>query len=88
MTFKQATRVATLTLQCSIVAIILVLVPMPAGAQQPDPESAGGIHLGPIELSPSVRWRTEYEQAKHRAHAPPDNTCSATDTADTADSAA
>jgi len=71
MTFKQATRVATLTLQCSIVAIILVLVPMPAGAQQPDPESAGGIHLGPIELSPSVRWRTEYDDNVYRSTSQP-----------------
>jgi hypothetical protein len=35
-------------------------------------------------INERIRWRTEYEQAKQRAHAPPDNACSATDTANSA----
>ncbi|MEV6265860.1 replication initiator [Kribbella sp. NPDC051936] len=39
-------------------------------------------------IAERIRWRTEYEQAKQQAHAPPDNTCSTTNNDDTADSAA
>jgi hypothetical protein len=35
-----------------------------------------------------IRWRTGYEQAKERAQASPADTCSATDSNDTADTAA
>jgi hypothetical protein len=38
-------------------------------------------------INERIRWRTQYEQAKQRSHAPPADTYSATDT-DTADSAA
>jgi hypothetical protein len=39
-------------------------------------------------INERIRWRTDYEQAKQRAHAPPGDTRSATDTDAAADPAA